>query len=440
MTEKEAMAKTTLVELDKDALFAQLGYEPHEGQLAVHRSRAKRRVLACGSRWGKSLCAAMEAVAAAMEPRKRSMGWVVAPTLDLSDKVFREIVMVVAERLKHRLVDLKQHEKKIVLRNLGGGLSEIRGKTADNPVSLLGEGLDWVIVDEAARLKPAIWNSFLAQRLIDRDGWALLITTPKGKGWVFDMWKRGQPGGDPDYESWNAPSWQNPHLKRELIEAERERLPEAVFAQELEGRFMEGAGSVFRYVREAATGEWQETKKGEEYFAGLDLAKVNDFTVLTVMNSKREVVFVDRFNKLDWGLQIQRIKAATQRYNDAWTLVDSTGAGEPVFEALCAADVRVEGYPFTTSSKNALITNLSMLFEKRLLTLPRYELCPTLVDELEAFEYTVTDAGTVKTGAPSGQHDDCVVSLALAAFAVTDAPDFTMYMLDPRTGEITRAE
>jgi hypothetical protein len=247
----------TRLELDKDALFAQLGYVPHPGQVAVHRSAAKRRVLACGVRFGKSLCAAMEAVAAAMQPRKRTMGWVVAPTLDLADKVFREIVIVVAEHLKHRLLELKQHEKKIVLRNLSGGISEIRAKTADNPVSLLGEGLDFVIVDEAARLKPAIWNSYLAQRLIDKDGWALLISTPRGKGWFYDMWRAGQ-SADPDYKSWNAPSWQNPHLRRELIEAERERLPEVVFRQEFGAEFLEGAGQVFRFVREAATGVWQE--------------------------------------------------------------------------------------------------------------------------------------------------------------------------------------
>ena len=410
--------------LDKDALFERLGYVPHEGQLAVHRSRKKRRVLITGSRFGKSLCAAHEAIAFAMEPRKRSMIWVVAPTLELADKVFREVVIIVAEHLNHRRVDIKLHEKKVVLRNLGGGLSEIRGKTADNPVSLLGEGLDFLIVDEAARMKPAIWHSFLAQRLIDKDGSALLISTPKGKGWLWEMWKRGQPGGDKDYESWQFPSWENPHLKRELIEAERERLPEAVFAQEIEGRFMEGSGAVFRYVREAATGEWKEPVPDETYCAGLDLAKVADYSVLTVVNDEREVVHVDRFNRLDWSLQIARIKAAAQRFNDCWVLVDSTGAGEPVYEALSAADVRVEGYPFTAASKNALITNLQVMFEKRLLTLPRYEVCPFLIDELEAFEYSVTDAGSVKTGAPGGMHDDAVVSLALAAWQVQDVAPY----------------
>ena len=76
------------------------------------------------------------------------------------------------------MVTMKENERRLVLRNLAGGFSEIRGKSADNPVSLLGEGLDWLIVDEAARLKPAIWEGHLSQRLIDKKGWALLISTP----------------------------------------------------------------------------------------------------------------------------------------------------------------------------------------------------------------------------------------------------------------------
>jgi len=146
------------LELSKRALFQSLGYEPHEGQWAVHESMASRRVLACGVRWGKSLCAGMEAVAAALVPSERSFGWVCGPTYDLADKVFREVTYIVARHLQHRIVSLKDSERRIVLRNLGGGLSEIRAKSADNPVSLLGEGLDYLIVDEAARLRPHIWE------------------------------------------------------------------------------------------------------------------------------------------------------------------------------------------------------------------------------------------------------------------------------------------
>jgi len=363
----------------------------------------------------------MEAIAAAMEPRKRAMVWVVAPTLDLADKVYREIGIAVAERLRHRVVEMKAHDKRLVLRNIGGGISEVRAKTADNPVSLLGEGLDFLIVDECARLRPTIWSSYLSQRLIDKDGSALLISTPRGKGFFYDMWRRGQDGRDPHYESWNAPSWQNPHLKRELIDAERERLPERVFAQELGGQFIEGAGAVFRNVRECSTGEWQEPVQGASYYAGLDLAKVEDFSVLVVMNSEREVVWADRFHRLDWNLQEVRIRAAAERFNDATILVDSTGAGEPVYESLLRAGCSVRPYPFTAKSKSALIDNLALMLERRELVLPQAKVWPALIDEMEAFEYSITDSGNVRTSAPGGMHDDTVVALALAAWQLADA-------------------
>ncbi len=402
---------------NKPALFRDLRYEPHPGQHEVHKSTASRRIVACGVRWGKSLSAAMEALSAAMEPKARSVGWVCAPTYGLCDMIFREIVIVVAEHLRHRIVSLKENEKRLVIRNMGGGLSEIRGKSADNPVSLLGEGLDWLVVDEAARLKPAIWEGYLTQRLIDKQGWALLISTPRGKGYFYDLFRRGQ-GQDPDYASWNSPSWQNPHLDREIIEAERERLPERVFRQEFGGEFLEGSGQVFRNIRECATGEFEEPQATARYWAGLDLAKTTDFSVLVIMNEQAKVVLVDRFHRLDWAIQINRIEATTQRYCQARTIVDSTGVGEPVFESLRRAGVICDPYSFNQKSKAALIDNLSLMLEQRLIALPRPELCPELIDELESFEFSVTEQGNVRTGAPSGYHDDTVIALALAAWQV----------------------
>lgn len=409
---------TAKIPFKKSAFFADMDYEPHEGQREVHESKAARRVLSCGVRWGKSLAGAMEALAAAMEPRKRSMGWVVGPTYELADKIFREIVILAAEHLRHRIVKLKESERRLVIRNLAGGLSEVRGKSADNPISLLGEGLDWLIVDEAARLKPAIWQNHLSQRLIDKRGWALLISTPKGKGWFYEVFRRGQ-GLDADYASWNYPSWTNPYLDSTVIEAERRRLPERVFNQEYGAQFLEGAGSVFRNVRECATGEWEEPLYHETYSAGLDLARIEDYTVLVVMKqSDRRVVYVDRFHRLDWSIQINRITAACTKYRDASVLCDTTGVGDPVYEALIHAGCKAESYPFTQASKSALVNGLSMMIEQRQIILPRPELWPEGIDELESFQFSVTDAGNVKTSAPYGLHDDCVMALGLAAWGI----------------------
>lgn len=415
--------------LNKFALFRDLGYTPHRGQIPVHRSQARRRVLVCGVRWGKTWCAAMEGLAAAVAPATDSKGWVVGPTYDLANRVFRQIVLVATSRIPHLIVELKESERLLVLRNLAGGLSEIRAKSADSPVSLLGEGLDWLIIDEAAQLRSEIWTARLSQRLLERRGWALIITTPTGRGWVYDEFRKGQ-GRDPDYESWNAPSAQNPIIDPALIEAERARLPERIFRQEYLGEFLEGAGAVFHGVRDCATGTFLDPIPGQVYFAGLDLARVEDYTVLTIMNRKHQVVFVDRFHRLDWDIQVNRIRATADRYNRAHILVDSTGCGEPVFEALRRAGCRVEPYPFTAKSKSDLITNLSLMIEQRKIVLPRPEIWPEGIDELEAFQFTVTDTGGVKMEAPYGYHDDCAVSLALAAWELREsrsAPQFRSF-------------
>src|SRR5262245_46664646 len=118
------------VRLNRAAVMASLGYTPHPGQVAIHESKALRRVVASGVRFGKTRCAAVEGLLAALEPKESSVGWVVAPTYDLAEKVYREIVLLVSEHLKHRLVSHKEHEKKLVLRNMAGGLSEIRAKSA----------------------------------------------------------------------------------------------------------------------------------------------------------------------------------------------------------------------------------------------------------------------------------------------------------------------
>ncbi|GJM44073.1 MAG: hypothetical protein DHS20C21_09150 [Gemmatimonadota bacterium] len=412
--------KTDPRQFSKTAFFKAIGYTPHAGQVKVHRSTAPRRVLACGVRFGKSLCAAAEALSAAMAPCDRSFGWVVGPTYDLADKVFRECSYLAARRIQNHVISIKDGEKRILLRNLAGGVSEIKAKSADNPTSLLGEGLDWTIVDEAARLKPAIWESHLSQRLIDKRGWALLISTPRGKGLFYDLYRRGQ-SDDPDYESWNAPSWVNPHLDRDLIERERDRLPDRVFRQEFGGEFVEGAGQVFRNVRECATGDWQEPVTQTTYYAGLDLAKTEDYTVLIIVNRDREVVFMDRFHRIDWEQQVQRIIAATERYRVQSMVVDSTGKGEPVFEALRRAGARATAYPFTARSKAALVDNLSLMLEKKIITLPKPSLAPELIDELESFQYSTTDSGNIRTGAPSGYHDDAAIALALAAWELRES-------------------
>lgn len=92
------------------------------------------------------------------------------------------------------------------------------------------------------------------------------------------------------------------------------------------------------------------------------------------------------------------------------TLVDSTGAGDPILEDLQAASPGVfEGFKFTQQSKQQLMEGLAVGIQSGRVLFPE----GPITSELEAFEYTYTRTGVLYS-APEGMHDDCVCALALA--------------------------
>jgi hypothetical protein len=164
------MMETRIGKLSKRALFAQLGYTPHPVQLAIHRSSAKRRVVACGTRFGKSTCAAMESVATLLDPCDSKLGWLVGPQYEATNRIFNHVVRLVTTHFPLRVRLHNPREHRLVVTNLGGGMSELRAKSADRPDGLLGEALDFLVVDEAASVRGSVWDECLAPRLIDRNG------------------------------------------------------------------------------------------------------------------------------------------------------------------------------------------------------------------------------------------------------------------------------
>ena len=115
------------------------------------------------------------------QPNKRV--WCVAPTYDGSEKIFREIwdAIVVKKELKTTRASYKDQ---YIQFEWG---SVVEGKSADKPESLVGEGLDLLILDEAAKIKKKTWEMYLRPPLSDRKGSALFITTPQGFNWVYDL-------------------------------------------------------------------------------------------------------------------------------------------------------------------------------------------------------------------------------------------------------------
>jgi hypothetical protein len=387
-------------------VFDSLKYKPHKSQSIIHNSTARFRYLCCGRRWGKTLLASKELFLASVKPEQRF--WVVAPTYGLTEKVFREIYKDFQYYYPHWVERASESDMRIKLKNN----TIIECKSADNPDSLLGEGIDGMIVDEAARVKDDIWQTYLRATLSDRQGWLLAISTPRGMNWFYRGFQEGQDKVN-DTESWNFTSADNPYMPAEEIELAKRTLPERVFKQEFLGLFLSGVGGVFRNISDCLGGSLNELNYNSRYVIGVDLAKYQDFTVIIVLDLiSKQVVYFDRFNQIDWTLQEMRIIEIWKKYLRCQVVVDATGVGDRVYEELSKTINNLYGYQIKGSNKNELIDNLALLFDNKQIKIPAE--ASILINELNIFEYNLTAAGNYKLEAPKGYHDDCVIALALA--------------------------
>lgn len=382
------------------------GFTPRPSQAEVLDHGARFKVLACGRRWGKTILGNNWLDEGAFN--EGGQCWWISPTYAQSKLVFREKIDA-AERggAVAAFRDVSHSELRIQLHN--GGVMHF--KSGDNYKSLRGPGLKRVVLDEAAFMDRALWEEVLRPTLSDTQGKALIASTPKGKNWFFEVWTRGQDPLQPEYQSWRFPTSDNPLVPAADIEEARRSLPADVFAQEYEAEFLENNAGVFRNIAACAVARRQDPVPGVTYYAGLDLARLSDFTVLTIVDAAGVQVYQDRYNLLDWSVQKQRILHDLKRYNDACCLQDSTGIGDPIFDDLRRAGARIEGYKFTNESKAKLVEFLQLAFDQRRLQILDD---PVLRHELEVYEYTMNRSGTVSYNAPDGYHDDTVIALALA--------------------------
>lgn len=424
--------------VNKRALFERAHYEPHPGQQAIHDAGphdmpggSRYRIVSCGVRFGKTHAAAWEMVAAALAPNEHEFeGWCVAPLHALADRCFRMVCSILTTHFPEQVVSLKESDGTLEILNLAGEKARILRRTTERgKVALTGASVDAMVLDEASAIPDEIWESALSTRLLDRLGWVLAISSPRGTaGWWANALRSGLRGDDGDTWAIKLPTWVNPRVSKEEIRKIRRRLPEHVFQQEYCGELVAATGAVFDHLaieRSGTVTRWEDPIPGEVYVAGLDVALSHDFTVLTVGRRLEDggcrVVYCRAWRRLPWEEQIRQVSNVARHYNDAQLRVDESGLGKPVVQAMKGSGEfagGIRGEVFTPSSKNAMVRNLAVLLEQDRIRLPARELCPEMHDQLCKFVYLDgSDApgvnGLRKMGAPKGEHDDYVASLML---------------------------
>jgi len=373
----------------------------HISQRRVADSDVRFRVLACGRRWGKTRLGAALCIEVAL---RGGRAWWIAPSYPISTVGWRII-----KRLAMQIpgAEIRKVER-LVTFPTGG---EVQVRSADNPDSLRGEGLNFAVLDECAFMKEAAWAEAIRPALSDREGRAMFISTPKGRNWFWRLWQRCQDGSQDEWRGWQLPTSDNPYIADGEIEAARKGSTEKIFQQEYLAMFLEDAGGVFRRVMDAATATALDVgKKGRQYIIGADWGRSNDYTVLTVLDVEaREMVHIDRFTQIDYNIQAGRLKALYNRFPGT-IIAEYNSMGGPIVERLQMEGLPVTGFTTTNKTKETIIRGLESAFENNELRILND---PVLIGELQAYEQERMAVGW-RFGAPPGMHDDTVMSLALA--------------------------
>lgn len=322
------------------------GYKPHDKQRAAHEDNARFMVVCAGRRAGKTYWAAREflkrvfrdyaAAAAAVErgavepwaaasssaraarsgskrgkDKRRKAArdpwawlgpevkpflhyWVVAPTYALSAVLKQEIFSVLGARGGESPLLLKWNKSLNELWLVGG--IKIEFKSADDPQALVSVGLDGVLMDEAARVKPNTWAEQIEPTLSNKRGWAIFISTPLGQNWFFEeLWQNTnrstrEGGGAPGWSGYSFETADNtavPGLAEEQARAEK-ILSRAIFLRNYKADFNAFDGKIYdeflddsthiitprdlppRFVRKIAGVDWGYTNPGVIVEVGFD--------------------------------------------------------------------------------------------------------------------------------------------------------------------------
>lgn len=380
-------------------------------------------ILVCGSKAGKTFCLTNWICAQAWGSERPFHAAWGSPYRNQLNQSFG-----LAMRLFPRdYVVINKSEKEIYIPHNDSTIRWI--PLESDPEAMESMGNDVVVLDEASKLKH---QAFISARttITQTAGKIVIITTPRGQSnWVYREYNKGVQG-ELGYSVHNLPSFINPTVSVEMLKKQRASLPWDAYRQYILGEFLEGAGSsVFRDVPLAwhpvddAWG-WRRPNNALRYFIGVDLARLNDYSVMTVveldpLGETVRVVDWKRAPHLDWSTQKRMVEELYERWNRAGIIMDATGVGQPIAEDLASRGLPVHEFALNHHRKKMLVERLQISFERRVLLLPDLPEVRNVLDyELGQYEYTLTPSGLVGFSASGqGVHDDAVISLALANFA-----------------------
>jgi phage terminase large subunit-like protein len=219
--------------------MAELNFQLLKWQQEVFKNTTRFKVVAAGRRCGKSRLSAVSLLIEGLNCPEGSAVMYIAPTLGQARTIIWDLLHELG-----RPVIKSSHINNLEILLVNGRKILVRG--ADNPDSLRGVSLTYVVLDECAFIKEDVWQKIIRASLSDKKGRALFISTPSGRNWFYDVFKLGQEESDEEWKSWHFTTKDNETIDPKEIEAAERTLSSFAFKQEYLSSFDNAGQDVFK--------------------------------------------------------------------------------------------------------------------------------------------------------------------------------------------------
>lgn len=373
-------------------------YNPHQKQKTIHDSinlePYKYYVLNIGRQFGKTMLAMNQCYYWAFNNSGVKIAWV-SPIYKQCKKVFDEMVLAFADSNL-----IKSNASDLVITTQNG--STIQFFSAERYDNIRGFTFDYLVCDEFAFMAEQAWSEVLRATVLVKGKKVLLISTPKGKNHFYNLFNLD--GVNPQYKSFKMTSYDGLATKDE-IDGAKLTLPDNIFKQEYLAEFVDGGSGVFKDII------IKEPEYSEYYYAGIDLGRADDYTVLTILNEQGQMCYCNRWRHDTWSNIKDSILRILKKF-DAYTLVEVNSIGDAIYEQIANEYPKAEPFTTTSKSKQDIIEGLQVAIQNGDFSIQDID---WLKKEFEVFGFEYNHkTRSIKYSAPHGFHDDGVMSCAIA--------------------------
>ena len=383
--------------------------KPHTQQREIvelfHQEDTFLLTVICGRQFGKTTIGENIALQVALNESNQNIMWV-SPTDQQAKKVYNEVYNSIAGTII--LKSKKGSSGQMELVFINGSKIQFRGALSGD--NLRGDSLHYLFLDEAAFMSREVVESVLLPSLSVTGKKILILTTPKGKNWIYEYYMKGLSDRE-RFKSLRYPSTRSPLMNKDLLDMFKQSFTEDMFKQEILAEFVD-VGSVFRGIDDLAVLDsiFSPVVNGK-YWAGIDVGLVNDATVVSIIDEPGDVVKYYRFVGRDVNELVLELNEIFDNWKFQSIFIEDNNQGLPLYQLLKLKYPELRRFNTNVRTKQEIIDDLIFAVNNKSIKFVNDEL---LKQELENFKFKQSSTGHLKYLAENGYTDDIVMSIAVA--------------------------